>query len=100
MSNIFDKTETVQDAGVFVDENQPAQEENKGLGLGGYLKELFTIPRGSDTMEQYKENPLNFDKSEETGIFLRGVDGLVGSLNSALVDIIVGIYRIFRKKRG
>lgn len=41
----------------------------------------------------YKSHPLNFDGTESTGQILKGIEGLLGSLDYAVVDILIGVIR-------
>jgi len=42
-------------------------------------------------LQEYQEHPLNFDRNLSTGKILRGIEGLVGSLDLAILDIFSGV---------
>lgn len=66
------------------------------------VKELLKRKTGVGDLENYIDVPLNINKSKEIAHILRGISGLFGDLNGAIVDILVGsvkmIYKKFSKK--
>lgn len=60
---------------------------------------FLAAPTGSGAVEEYVDHPLNFDSRKSTARILRGLTGLCGELNYALIDIGLGIIEKM-KERG
>lgn len=62
----------------------------------------FLTETGEGSVEEYKDHILNFNKSKWLARILRGMTGIFGSLNYALLDIVIGIFEGLneRKKMG
>jgi|SaaInl7_200m_RNA_FD_contig_71_924158_length_994_multi_4_in_0_out_0_2 hypothetical protein len=43
------------------------------------------------SIESYADHPLNFDSTPSTGRIIRGSEGIIGDLDKAVVDIIIGL---------
>jgi len=42
-------------------------------------------------ISEYMNHPLNFDNSVSTGRIIKGLEGIVGNLDKAIVDVAIGI---------
>ena len=51
-------------------------------------------------IEEYIEHALNFDKKKSTGRIIRGLEGFLGALNYAIIDIIMGLVEKSREKKA
>lgn len=71
------------------------QETKKGLDLS-FLK----APTGEGSVHDYIDHALNFNNSKGMARVLRGVTGLMGDLNLAIVDIIVGALDVLKSSKG
>jgi len=40
---------------------------------------------------EYTTHPLNYDHKQSTGRIIRGLEGMIGNLDRALVDMIMGV---------
>lgn len=60
---------------------------------------FLAAPTGPGSVEEYIAHPLNFDGKKSTARILRGLTGLCGELNYALVDIGLGTIEKM-KERG
>jgi len=60
--------------------------------------EIIKTPTGPGSLDEYKESPLNFNKSEGLARILRGLAGFIGAdiLRSAVVDILFGFLQFVR----
>lgn len=58
--------------------------------LLGWLKS----PTGEGDVSTYMQHPLNFLRTEGNAQLIRGLTGLLGNLNLAIVDIVLGGMRI------
>jgi hypothetical protein len=79
------------------------QEDYSAGGMGSSssnLIELLKSPTGEGPIEDYINQPLNFDNSKGMAQVLRGLTGLLGSLNYAVIDIVLGTFAWAREKRG
>lgn len=54
---------------------------------------------GDGSIEDYLEHPLNSRKSKGIAQILRGMTGLLGNLNYAVLDICLGFFE-FSKEKG
>jgi len=57
------------------------------------------VPAG-ETVEQYMDHPLNVLHSKGLAQALRGISAILGSLNYAIVDIVVGLFSFTRERPG
>jgi len=55
-------------------------------------------------LSDYRGHPLNFDGKDSTSRIIRGGEGILGNLNKAMIDIIIGAIQkakeIFEKREG
>lgn len=54
---------------------------------------------GPGTIESYVDHPLNSSKSRGVAQILRGVTGLAGDLDLAVIDIGLGLVEVIKEKR-
>lgn len=59
---------------------------------------FIAAPTGEGSVESYIEHPLNFDGRRSTARILRGLTGICGELNYALVDIGLGVIEKIKEK--
>ena len=50
-------------------------------------------------IEYYKNHVLNFNKSDGMAHIIRGVTSIVGEVNFAVFDILIGIYKLYKPKK-
>lgn len=76
------------------------EEVDPGPDQGGSFFD-FIFKRSKDVpLEDYEEHPLNLMKSEGNGQVVRGVEGLFGDLHFAVVDIFVGLIKMWKDSKG
>lgn len=95
--------------------DRPIDEEIEGLGSPAAAPEsLEAVPvrrmdfgflkarTGEGPVESYLDHPLNFTSSKAMAHTIRGMTGMLGALDLAVVDIGVGLMHWFkdRKKVG
>lgn len=61
---------------------------------------ILKAPTGEGAVEDYMDEPLNFDKTKSTARLLRGFTGLLGSLNLAIIDIIIGMLEKVKERKS
>jgi len=40
---------------------------------------------------EFMNHPLNFDQSSSTARIIKGLEGIVGNLDKAIVDVVIGV---------
>ncbi len=60
---------------------------------------ILKTKTGEGSIETYIEHPLNFNKSKGMAQMIRGLTGLFGALDLALIDIFVGLMQISKDKK-
>lgn len=78
-----------KELGENIEEVQVVEEVNPRNSFFDILK----TPTGEGSIDDYIDKPLNFDNSKGLAQVLRGLTGLLGALDFALVDIVVGAFR-------
>lgn len=74
-----------------------AQEQaptTRGLDLS-FLK----AQTGAGQIEEYQEHALNFNGSKSVARIIRGLTGLLGELNFAVVDILLGTLELAKDRK-
>ena len=56
-------------------------------------------PTGPGPIEEYTDHPLNYDRSSSTARILRGLTGIAGSLDYAIIDIGLGLIEKIQEKK-
>lgn len=64
------------------------------------LLEKLKAQTGEGDISSYENHVLNFKKSPAIAKILRGLTGIVGGLNYAVVDIAIGMFEIMQDKKG
>ena len=50
---------------------------------------------------EYYTHPLNFDQSESTWRIIRGLEGIMGNLDRAIIDVVLGIVqKVFKSSKS
>lgn len=72
----------------------------EGTGGGSFrLPEFLKAKTGAGAIENYIEHPLNFGKSKALAQIIRGLTGMWGALDYAIIDIVMGALN-FAKGKG
>jgi hypothetical protein len=67
---------------------------------GGFqIPPMLKAPTGEGSVGEYVEHPLNFNASMHMARVLRGLTGMLGTLNYAAVDIVIGGLGFLKDKR-
>lgn len=56
----------------------------------GWIPKIFKAKSSDKPIEEFTQHPFNYDKKNSTGRIIRGLEGLLGALNYAIVDLIMG----------
>jgi len=96
MSDEEDKTTIAQK--IVSEKIEGVQIEKENLAT-----KIFNAPSPKKKVEEYLNHPLNFDQEISTGRIIRGVEGIIGNLDRAMVDVILGViekvFKIVSTKR-
>lgn len=67
------------------------QIQNNNTGIGGNpIINFLKSKTGEGSITSYDEHPLNFKNNHFLSQVIRGLTGLLGSLDLAIVDILIG----------
>lgn len=75
----------------------PAVEPQRGLGLDLSLLKAKT---GEGRIEDYIEHPMNFMQSRGLAQALRGATGMMGALDLAIIDIVMGVLNFTKERKA
>jgi hypothetical protein len=78
-------------------QEQNEVEQSQGIGIDLSILKSQT---GEGSVSDYLEHPLNFNKSNGLARILRGLTGIMGNLNLAIIDIVVGTLEFFKERKG
>lgn len=65
-----------------------------------FVSKMLTATTGVGSIESYLDHPMNFSKSLGLAQIIRGLSGLIGSLDLAMIDVVMGGLRFSKEKRG
>ena len=60
---------------------------------------LLKAQTGAGQVEDYQEHALNYNGSKSVARIIRGLTGLLGELNYAVVDIIMGVLEFSKDRK-
>jgi hypothetical protein len=64
------------------------------------LFDILKSKTGNGTIESYQDHPLNFNNNKYIGQILRGLTGILGALDLAIIDIGMGILGLFKDRNN
>lgn len=85
--------------GTMEDDLIMPMEEGQRSGGSSKLLEMLKAETGSGSVESYLTHPMNFNESKGLARMLRGFTGMFGSLNFAVIDIIIGGLDLMKNSR-
>lgn len=85
------KKETIADNIGVIPEPQQLKAENPTI-KESFFQKIFDVPTGKGSVEEYDNHPLNFTGTRGMSRILRGLTGILGDLDKAIVDIIIGFF--------
>lgn len=77
-------------------DEQPQLEQPKTENSFSF--DFLKAKTGEGAISDYLNHPLNFNQSEGMARVIRGVTGLMGDLDLAIVDVFVGALDLFKSK--
>lgn len=83
-------------------EGQPLSPAPKAASIPtrGFWDAVWGPDTGPGAVEEYLDHPLNFNKSRWLARLIRGLTGWFGSLEKALVDVILALIEAAFVRRG
>lgn len=80
----------------------PAEDFEDAPGVRFNMPDLsFLLAKtGAGAVEEYIDHPLNFDNTKSTARILRGLTGIAGELDYAIIDIGLGCLEKIKEKRA
>jgi hypothetical protein len=79
------------DEEIIAEENNPKNNSSPERSFFDILK----TKTGEGSIESYIENPLNLNHSQGLAQILRGLTGFVGALDLAILDLIIGGFKVY-----
>lgn len=64
------------------------------------IPDFLKAETGPGGIEEYIEHPLNFSSSKGLARMIRGLTGILGSLNLAIIDIVIGGLEFMKEKKA
>lgn len=78
---------------------QPMPEAPAAGGGGFRLPDWVKAQTGPGPLEQYVDHALNFNKSKALARIIRGMTGIIGEMNYAIVDIAMGVLEFVKPQK-
>lgn len=92
--------ETISVSNEVVDIPEIHEEPEGHSRANEMLSRIVTAETGEGSIGDYLEHPMNFNKSQGLAQILRGLTGIVGNLNLAIIDVLIGGLRFSRERKG
>lgn len=96
----------MESASNYIHEEENSMNENpKNLNIpspersGNTFFDLLKSKTGEGSLDDYTEHPLNVKNESSIAQIIRGLTGMMGALDLAIIDIILGII-VFVKERN
>lgn len=74
--------------------------ERQPSRVGEMLQKLLTAETGTGSIEDYIQHPMNFNQSKGLAQLIRGLTGVIGNLDLAVIDVVFGAFRFSKEKGG
>lgn len=70
------------------DADEKSEESKSGTTID--LKKIFWADSPDKPLSDYRTHALNWDGKDSTGRIVKGTEGMLGSLDKAIIDLLVG----------
>jgi hypothetical protein len=81
------------------DNYDKVKEEDKEKPVNRIIKMIFS-QTGEGSISSYNDHPMNFKSDDSISQILRGMTGILGNLNFALIDIFLGSMSFFKNRNN
>jgi len=105
MDSFKDMAESMEDEDledIDMSDSSDSKSENQDLSGSGnsfsFLKDIIGAEPPPKGLEQYKDHALNFSGKDSIAKILRGMEGIVGNLNKAVVLIALGVIELYNER--
>jgi hypothetical protein len=71
--------------------------KSNGYSSSNPILNFLKSKTGTGTIESYNNHPLNFKNNHFLSQVIRGLTGLIGSLDLALIDVVIGTIGYFKE---
>jgi hypothetical protein len=78
----------------------PVQDYEEPSRKNEMFSRVMTAETGEGSIGDYLEHPMNFNNSKGLAQVIRGLTGITGNLNLAIVDVIFGALRFSKERKG
>jgi len=94
--------EAAKEAAIPEFEDLPEAEPGPSVRVSDLLPDMsFLLAKtGDGPVESYMDHPLNFKGSKGMAQILRGVTGMAGELDYAIIDIGLGLVQLTKEGKG
>lgn len=82
------------------DEVNPNIKEDQQQKPQNNILQILFSQTGEGTIESYNNHPMNIKNDKSISQILRGFTGILGNLNFALIDILLGGFSFFKDKNN
>jgi len=80
--------------------NNPESTENTiNVKKGNSILNMLKSETGEGTIDSYKNHPLNGKNNNSISQIIRGLTGILGSLNFGILDVILGCLGYVKEKK-
>ena len=86
--------EKVSSENGYPNENSIPQEKPEN-----WLWKMLKSPTGEGSIQSYSNHPLNTKNNDYVGQIIRGLTGMMGQLNFAILDILLGSFGLIKEKK-
>lgn len=93
------KDEIRQENEPTLDEDTQNDFKSENISSKGKLFNILKSKTGPGEVEDYIEHPINLKKSTAVAKILRGIEGIFGALDLAIIDILIGSLELIKNKK-
>lgn len=97
IGDFIDKEQT--DGLTSIDQQVVEMDTEQVTPSRGFDLSILKAQTGAGQVEDYQEHALNWNGSKSVARIIRGLTGLLGELNFALVDILLGVLELSKDRR-
>jgi hypothetical protein len=91
----------IHDEEDFEQDKIPEIDNDRNSGQSGNkFFDILKSKTGEGTIQDYQEHPLNFSNNKYIGQILRGLTGILGALDLAIIDIGMGILGLIKDRNN
>ena len=93
------KDEIRQENEPTLDEDTQNDFKSENTGSKSDIMTILKSKTGDGEVEDYINHPINFKKSKAVAKILRGIEGIFGALDLAIIDILIGSLELIKNNK-